>query len=74
MKYYRIKPYQPAAVDYTAKNYSKCWTCRNACGGCSWSRDFQPVEGWKAEETYLAANRGHEESYHVYDCPAYVRG
>lgn len=27
---------------------SICWECDNACGGCSWSRSFTPVEGWTA--------------------------
>lgn len=25
-----------------------CWTCQKACGECSWSSCFQPVEGWTA--------------------------
>ena len=32
-----------------------CWTCKNACGGCSWSRNLTPVEGWKAEKTIRSA-------------------
>lgn len=28
-----------------------CWTCQNACGGCSWSKSFTPVEGWDAKPT-----------------------
>lgn len=24
-----------------------CWVCQNCFGGCSWSRDYTPVEGWK---------------------------
>lgn len=27
-----------------------CWTCQKACGDCSWSSCFQPVEGWTAEK------------------------
>ena len=26
-----------------------CWACQKACGDCSWSSCFQPVEGWTAE-------------------------
>lgn len=38
---------------------SLCWSCKNAVPkirdgkyicGCSWSKDFQPVEGWTAEK------------------------
>ena len=51
--------------------YSLCWTCRNACGGCSWSRDFQPVKGWEAVPTYHISNGEHANSFHVYKCPLY---
>ena len=27
-----------------------CWKCKKASGGCSWSRDFVPVDGWDAKE------------------------
>ena len=27
-----------------------CWACQKACGDCSWSSCFQPVEGWTAEK------------------------
>ena len=30
---------------YSQKKHSTiCWNCKKACGGCSWSRDFFPVE------------------------------
>ena len=25
-----------------------CWTCQNACGGCSWADRLEPVPGWAA--------------------------
>lgn len=34
-----------------------CWTCENACGGCSWSKKFEPVEGWKAKKTKINFRR-----------------
>ena len=49
---------------------TKCITCGNACGGCSWSQDFTPVEGWIAEPT---VNREGVESFHVVDCPEYCK-
>lgn len=61
--------------DYTKSSYTKCWTCKNACnGGCSWSMDFIPVNGWKAEKTFIPSNGEFAESYHVISCPEYKRG
>lgn len=42
-----------------------CWSCRRACGGCSWTaRDpkthevrFEPVEGWEAEKNNGARDK-----------------
>lgn len=54
-----------------------CWTCARACGGCSWSRSFTPVNGWTAEQTELYVDRGEYEthttvSYKITDCPLYI--
>ena len=54
-----------------------CWTCARACGGCSWSRSFTPVNGWTAEQTELYVDRGDYEthkttSYRIKACPLYV--
>lgn len=53
-----------------------CWTCARACGGCSWSRSFTPVNGWTAEQTELYVDRGEYEthrttSYKITACPLY---
>ena len=49
-----------------------CNICGNACGGCSWSREFIPVKGWKAEKTKIMTQHSEEiESYYVIDCPLY---
>ena len=46
-----------------------CWDCRNAGRRtCSWSKDFQPVEGWNARKT--SSNFG---SYLVIECPEFIR-
>lgn len=63
-----------------------CWSCKNACGGCSWSKSFAPVEGWTARPTKVvkwgrwktksgkSVRRAYEEqSYHVEACPLYQR-
>ena len=42
-----------------------CWTCQKACGDCSWSSCFQPVEAEKVHrKTY--------DSYRIEKCPEYV--
>ena len=71
MKYYKkgiIKE------DYTKPKYTKCWTCKNACGGCSWSREFIPVDGWEAKKTFHPSNGKFAESYYIKSCPEYERG
>lgn len=57
-----------------------CWDCQNACGGCSWSKAFKPVNGWTAERKDVKVNhtyRGRswtqtEESYIVKKCPEFL--
>ena len=45
-----------------------CWQCDKSCtGGCSWSKDFVPVNGWVAEKN---EKRG---SYSVITCPEFVK-
>lgn len=58
-----------------------CWRCLNAVpnpktgAGCSWSRSFQPVPGWDAEERPLNNPRGEDiQSYFVKKCPLFVEG
>ena len=48
---------------------SLCFKCGNCVDGCSWSRTFTPVDGWKAEPNYI--NSDEAESYHVVECPQY---
>ena len=52
-----------------------CWTCVNACGGCSWSNHWEhsPVPGWKATRTRIRnTNTDDDGSYLVEECPEYV--
>lgn len=48
-----------------------CWRCANACGGCSWSADFTPVDGWDAVSTKIWASGGTIDSYRVKKCPKF---
>lgn len=43
-----------------------CWVCQNCFGGCSWSSEYIPVEGWKAKKT--------PTSYLVLSCPSFDPG
>lgn len=43
-----------------------CWSCYNCYNGCSWSRNFTPVKGWKAEYNKTM------DSYNVITCPKYI--
>ena len=55
-----------------------CWTCGKCYGDCSWSLEFKPVKGWKAEPTIIrnGGSFGCEDipSYRVEECPEYVKG
>ena len=53
-----------------------CWDCEKQCGKCDWSREFKPVEGWKAIPTKIVTrgrkyNDGMIDSYNVYECPEF---
>ena len=49
-----------------------CWNCKNACGGCSWSRDFTPVIDWTATPTKIIGNQYIIPSYSITACPEYI--
>lgn len=53
------------------KDNTLCWDCEKACnGGCSWSRAFIPVEGWKANPDI---NGNGVESFLVIECPEFSK-
>ena len=55
-------------------NSTICWSCKNACGKCSWSSNFTPIDGWVAKPTKIKtdyATDGSIISYIVLDCPQY---
>ena len=65
---------------YVETRKQPCWDCANACGGCEWSKSFQPVPGWDAEPVIIRNHlgRGPEnssaKSYKIYSCPKFRRG
>lgn len=59
------------------KNFTvqPCCTCCKAIGGCSWSRDFEPVKGWEAIPTIIhQSNSADIHSYAILQCPEYEVG
>ncbi len=60
-----------------APHSQPCWDCINACGGCSWSANGEPVPGWKAEPVIIRNNMGRDpddfsaKSYRIYACPQF---
>lgn len=64
--------------EYILKTHTQpCWYCTKACGGCSWSKNYTPIDGWVAEETicdrfidYRGVNITH--SYKILHCPELV--
>lgn len=70
------------AIDKFNKQETLCWYCANAVPnnktgkGCSWSREFKPVEGWDAEATLVITRNDGERpipSYIVNGCPCFDR-
>lgn len=39
-------------MNYQGKGLSLCEFCQKYCAGCNWTRKFQPVDGWVAEERW----------------------
>ena len=49
-----------------------CCSCKNACGGCNWSKYFLPVAGWDAIPTIVKDIEGDIDSYKISGCPEYI--
>lgn len=62
----------PAGAAYNNRANDLCFRCDNACGGCSWSKDFTPVEGWTAEKTKIWIGRTTIDSYRITACPEFA--
>ncbi len=50
---------------------SLCLDCKNAVGNCSWSANFVPVKGWKAEPSCYKDNELVVRTYKILQCPLY---
>ena len=48
-----------------------CWSCQRAVKECPWSANFEPVDGWDADETKIMGPYGVIPSYFVRKCPLY---
>ena len=52
-----------------------CWQCQYATGGCSWSNQFKPVEGWDATpHTIRDCGTSKIHTYRIYSCPQFIKG
>lgn len=63
--------------DELASGGQICWRCKNATGGCSWSKNLTPVKDWIAEpriiRNYDNILRTYEEihTYKIKYCPMF---
>lgn len=66
------------SYDRADHRFQLCCYCKNSCGGCSWSRRFEPVEGWTAEPTIIRQRNRQGKydihSYKITECPQYEKG
>lgn len=49
--------------------FTQCWDCAKATGGCSWSQEYVPVEGWEA----IPTRKKTFDSFLILDCPEFER-
>lgn len=61
-----VKDYLARPKNVKPEGDTLCWECRNATGGCSWSKKLKPVKGWTVEEGSVSVS--------VKSCPKYERG
>ena len=50
-------------------SFTLCWDCSFATGGCSWSDELKPINGWTAKRV----TKQTQDSYMVYACPLFSR-
>ena len=69
-----------AVLETVKRTTNICFDCAKACGGCSWSKRFEPVPGWTAEpvviksfETLLGGPK-FTKTFHITACPQFERG
>lgn len=51
-----------------------CIYCKNACGGCNWSKYLKPVFGWIATPIMVKDKEGEIRSYDIIKCPEFIKG
>ena len=66
-------------IAHVRRRIQPCCNCKKFAGGCSWSRKFEPVEGWTAVPTMInhGGNNGKPrltESYMIIKCPEFEKG
>ena len=72
------RKYRKRSTPKQTTNSTLCWRCKNATNsGCDWSREFKPVEGWKATPTMICGGEQDDvvrwtPSYHVHSCPEFI--
>jgi hypothetical protein len=54
------------------KNENICFNCKKACGECSWSLNFTPVEGWTATPSVVNDLGELKNTYHITSCPEFT--
>lgn len=71
---YKVKEYKtpkPKQEFVRGEQYDQlCWHCKNATGGCSWSKSFTPVPGWDAKKV----TKSYVDTYDIRDCPLLEKG
>ena len=63
----------------TVPHRQLCFSCKKSALGCSWSREFKPIEGWDAVPTVITNwSDGkrviYTETYALRGCPEYEEG
>lgn len=75
--------YETIMYDTQYNGETLCWQCVKACGKCSWSHNFTPVDGWVAKPRRMLLHLGDDgsfesakycQSYRVISCPEFVKG
>ena len=51
-------------------NVQPCFVCKKSINGCSWSKNFEPVDGWIAIKVKLDGWRK-TETYKIFSCPEF---
>ena len=54
-----------------SNDFTLCWKCARAYGGCNWSDGWKPVDGWVAEPTTVKLGTRSVKSYFVKNCPEF---